>query len=103
MTETKIDTEIEIMVNTLTEAAKTAGWTVIECEDSLVLASRTVVGDRHVVCMTPLGEMFGLRSINDKPTDKTDDTSTILGWFIGSALRDAEHRGSQGEFTYLAA
>jgi hypothetical protein len=106
---TEIYTEIDPVTYTLVEAAEAAGWTVIKHEDSRVLATRTVVGDRHAVRITPGGEHLAdpdpqaTRLINDKQTDKTNQPPTILNWLVGSALRDAEHRGSKGEFTYLTA
>lgn len=84
---------------TMALAAKAAGWEVFEHVDSVVLATRSVVGDQHTVCIRPGEGMPATRSINDEPTDKTNQTSVILDWLIKSAIRDAEYRGSEGDFT----
>lgn len=101
LTATQIDTEIEIINDMLGTAAKAAGWEVIQGDDPYLLASRSVVEDLHIVCVRPGEGLPSTRSINDKPADKTNAVAQTMAWLIVPALRDAEYRGSQGEFTHL--
>ncbi|WP_167097114.1 hypothetical protein [Mycobacterium sp. DL592] len=89
------------VADVLVSAAKAAGWEVLPLVNNAALATLTTHdGERYVVSIRPDTEDFAARrSINDTATDATNQVQTVLDWFIGTAIKSAEHRGSEGEFT----
>jgi hypothetical protein len=101
MTENPTGFDRVAVADVLVSAAKATGWEVLALDDDAVLATMTAhYGDRHVVSIKPTAADFpARRSINDESTDATSQFATVLEWIIKPAIKSAELRGSEGEFT----
>lgn len=99
MSEIQIQAGTGLAADVLVEVAKVAGWQVIQLDDDTVVATFTThYGEEsHVVTFNPTADdLPARRSIDNTATDATSQTTTVLEWLIGTAIKSAEHRGSEG-------